>query len=169
MNGGVPSRAPANYFVLMLNIAVILSVLVGTSLLLTGIGRWWAGMSLDAGTRGRISLSCVFTFTSTGHFIKTQAMVQMLPPAVPMREIIIYATGVMELLFAAGLLVQRFAYVTGTCIITFLILVLPANIYAAGNRVEIGGYGMGPAYLLMRVPLQVILIGWTYWFAVRRR
>jgi len=34
--------------------------------------------------------------------------------------------------------------------------------------VEMGGHGAGPAYLLLRVPFQFLLIGWAYWFAVRR-
>jgi uncharacterized membrane protein len=58
--------------------------------------------------------------------------------------------------------------VTGICVIAFLIVVLPANIYAAIHRVDVGGHSLGPMYLLVRVPLQLILIGWTYWFAVRR-
>ena len=151
----------------MLNIVVMLSILFGTYLVLSGLDRWSTGMNLDAGIRGRISLALVFVFTSTGHFMQTQAMVQMLPAAVPMREVIIYASGVLELCLAAGLLVRRFAHMTGICVIAFLIVVLPANIYAAIHRVDMGGYNLGPMYLLVRVPLQLILIGWAYWFAVR--
>jgi len=54
-------------------------------------------------------------------------------------------------------------------LIAFLILVFSANIYAALNRVDMGGHEMGPMYLLARPPLQLLLIGWAYWFAVRRR
>ena len=36
------------------------------------------------------------------------------------------------------------------------------------RRVDMGGHNLGPMYLLVRVPLQLILIGWVYWFAVRR-
>ena len=152
----------------MLNIAIILSILFGTYLVLSGLDRWSTGMSLDTGIRGRIRLALVFVFTSTGHFMQTQAMMQMLPPAVPMREVITYASGVLELCLAAGLLVQRFAHMTGICVIAFLIVVLPANIYAAVHRVDIGGHNLGPMYLLVRVPLQLIFIGWAYWFAIRR-
>lgn len=95
-------------------------------------------------------------------------MVQMLPPAVPMREVIIYPSGVLELCLAAGLLVRRFAYITGICVIVFLIVVLPANIYAAIHQVDMGGHNLGPMYLLVRLPLQLILIAWAYWFAIRR-
>jgi uncharacterized membrane protein len=85
-----------------------------------------------------------------------------------MRMPIIYITGVVELAAAAGILVPRLCRLTGIYLIAFLILVLPANIYAAINRVEMGGHSMGPPYLFIRIPLQLILIIWTYWFAVRK-
>jgi len=34
--------------------------------------------------------------------------------------------------------------------------------------VGMGGHLWGPVYLLIRVPLQLLLIGWSYWFAVSR-
>ena len=49
-----------------------------------------------------------------------------------------------------------------------LLLVLPSNVYAAFQRIDFGGHGAGPAYLLVRVPLQLFLIGWIYWFAVKQ-
>ncbi|HYX71759.1 MAG TPA: hypothetical protein VE732_03240, partial [Nitrososphaera sp.] len=39
---------------------------------------------------------------------------------------------------------------------------LPANIYSAINRVDFGGHGIGPAYLLVRVPFQLFVIWWIY-------
>jgi len=44
---------------------------------------------------------------------------------------------------------------------------MSVNIHAAFNRIEMGGHEWGPIYLLIRVPLQLILIGWTWWMAVR--
>jgi uncharacterized membrane protein len=87
---------------------------------------------------------------------------------VPARVGIIYVTGALELAGAVGLLVPRVSRLAGLSLIAFLVLVLPANVYAAFNRVEMGGHGAGPAYLLLRVPFQFLLIGWAYWFAVRR-
>lgn len=122
----------------------------------------------EAGKTGAvIGLSIAFMFFATGHFIKTTEMVQMLPPFVPFRTALVYLTGVIELALAVLLLVpqtRRFAGVL--CIITFVIF-FPANIYGAINHVGTGGHSWGPVYLLIRVPLQIILIGWTYWFVVR--
>lgn len=149
-------------------IGILLSLLIGPYLVLTALGRSWDRLWMQPDLRGRISLALVFVFTGLGHFIQTEPMAQMLPARVPMRVAIIYITGVIELAAAIGLLAPRLYRLTGICLIMFLILVLPANIYAAINRVEMGGHSAGTVYLLIRVPLQLILIGWTYWFAVRK-
>jgi uncharacterized membrane protein len=52
---------------------------------------------------------------------------------------------------------------TGFCLILMLICFLPANIYSAMNRVDFGGHGEGPGYLLVRVPFQLFVICWTYY------
>jgi uncharacterized membrane protein len=49
-----------------------------------------------------------------------------------------------------------------------LIGILPSNIYAAINRVDFGGHGVGPAYLLVRIPFQLFVIWWTY-FATEQK
>ena len=149
-------------------IAVMLGLLIGPYLILTAVTRVWGTIRVEPHLRGRISLAIVFVFTGLSHFIMTEPMAQMLPPWIPMRMPIIYITGVVELAAAAGLLVPRLCRLIGIYLIAFLILVLPANIYAAINRVEMGGHSMGPPYLFIRIPLQLILIIWTYWFAVRK-
>jgi uncharacterized membrane protein len=54
-------------------------------------------------------------------------------------------------------------------LILFFILLLPANIYAALKHVDCqkGTFeGSGVQYLWFRVPLQVLLIVWTYFFII---
>lgn len=118
-------------------------------------------------TRGRIGIFCVFLFTSIGHFLKTEPMSRMLPPQIPRRVPLIYVTGVLELFAGIAVLIPRFSHPVGIFLCVFLIAILPANIYAAIQRVDFGGHNMGPKYLFARVPLQLFLIGWVYWFTVR--
>jgi len=116
---------------------------------------------------GRIALAAMFLFTGVSHFLLDDGMVQMLPEFVPLRYFIIYATGMLELFFAVGLLLPKYSRLTGICVIAFLICVFPSNVYAALNSVDFGGHVNGPIYLLFRVPLQVFLIGWAWIVAVR--
>jgi uncharacterized membrane protein len=117
---------------------------------------------------GRIALAAMFLFTGISHFVMDDGMVQMLPAFMPLRYFIIYLTGVLELLFAVGLLLPNYSRLTGILVTAFLICVFPSNVYAALNSVDFGGNVNGPMYLLFRAPLQLFLIGWTWIVAVRQ-
>ncbi|MGH7594741.1 MAG: DoxX family protein [bacterium] len=143
--------------------------------LLTLAERWRAGWKIAPATRARVGLSLFFIFTAIGHFIKTEEMAAMLPAFVPNRVEIILVTGVFELLGAIGVWIPRLRRITGFCIILMLIGILPANIYSAINRIDFGGHESGPAYLLVRIPFQFLIIWWAYyateqqWLSKRRR
>lgn len=122
---------------------------------------------LDRSLRGRINLAILLCFMGTAHFFKTQEMMLLLPEWALHREALIHAAGVMELAAATGLLIHRFARLTGICLILFLVCVFPANIYGMIHRVKVGGHEAGLAYLWIRLPLQLLLIGWTYYFTPR--
>jgi uncharacterized membrane protein len=131
-------------------------------LILTLLDRWTAGFKLTSSKRARVGLSLFFIFTAIGHFIRTEEMAAMVPPSIPYRIELIYLTGVFELLGAIGAWIPRLTRLTGFFLILMLTGLLPANIYSAINRVDFGGHGAGPAYLLVRVPFQLFVIWWTY-------
>ena len=130
--------------------------------ILTLLGKWIPRFRVEPAIRARVGLSLFFAFTSLGHFVRTEAMAEMLPASVPYRLELIYLTGVFELLGAIGVWIPRLTKLTGLLLILMLIGVLPANIYSAFNRVEFGGHDAGPLYLLIRVPFQLFTIWWTY-------
>lgn len=135
-------------------------------LVLTLVDRF-SRFRISASTRARVGLSLFFLFTSVGHFIRTEEMAEMLPPAIPYRVEVIYITGVLEFLGAIGVWIPGLVRVTGVCLILMMVGILPANIYSAINHVEFGGHGAGPAYLLVRLPFQLFLIWWIY-FATKQ-
>ncbi|NCJ07916.1 hypothetical protein GS597_15655 [Synechococcales cyanobacterium C] len=118
-------------------------------------------------TCGHIAIATMFTFAGISHFGLADDMVAMLPAFVPFRYGIIYATGLIEIALATGFLWSQTIPITGILAIAFLIAVFPANIYAALNAVDLGGHAAGPIYLLFRVPMQVFLVGWIWFFCVR--
>ena len=145
-----------------MQLLLLLLLLVTPYALLTLAGRRFEGLR-----RARVGPSLFFAFTAVGHFVRTEEMAAMLPPSVPYRVGLIYVTGVFELLGAAGVWVPRLRRLTGICLIVMLLCVLPANVYAALNRVAFGGHEAGPAYLLVRVPFQLLVAWWVYFAAVR--
>ena len=95
-------------------------------------------------------------------------MTEMMPTWVPLRTAIVLVSGVFELLLAVLLAFAESRPLAGRLAIAFLIGVLPLNVYAAWNGVGPGGHAWGPLYLLVRVPLQAILIGACYRWSIRR-
>lgn len=111
----------------------------------------------------------LFVFTGIGHFIQTDAFTQMLPPWVPQRTLLVYATGLLEFAIAAAFFQPRTRKAAAWAAIAVLVLFFPANIYAAFTRAPVGGSEWGPAYLLVRAPLQIFIIGWIYRFLLSRK
>lgn len=146
---------------------MLLSILSGTYTILTIINTM-TGVAMSQSLRGRISLAFLFIFTGIGHFLMPEGMAQMLPDFVPLRVEIIYASGIFEILAGIALLVPRLSRLTAIVLILFLIAILPSNIYAAFARIDFGGHEAGPVYLLVRVPLQLLFIGWAYYFGIHR-
>ncbi len=144
----------------MQNIAMILTLL---------LLPYWALSYFDLPevVRARIGVALVLAFTAIGHFIKTSAMTQMIPAWAPMRVPLIYVTGIFELVAAIAILIPQISRHTGLVLCIYLLLVFPSNVYAAFQRVDFGGHGAGLVYLVVRLPLQLLLMGWIYWFAVR--
>jgi len=145
----------------LLLLALLFGPYLAARLLAAMRGRKFEGR--DAGAFGAALL---FLFASIGHFVQTEAMTGMLPGWVPMRTLIIYATGVFEIALTAGILVRSTRHLAGRAAIVMLIAFLPANIHAALNGSPTGGGSMGPLYLLIRVPLQLIFISWIHGFCV---
>lgn len=105
--------------------------------------------------------------TGIAHFTNSKEMVAMLPPEVPFRTAIVYLTGLIELAFAAGFILNRFLRGAALAYIIFLVVVLPANIYGAIHDANVGGGHISASYLWFRIPLQLFFIAWTWYFALR--
>ncbi len=112
---------------------------------------------------GAIGLGLAFCFFAVGRLVIPDELVAMLPPWIPQRLAIIYATGILELGIAMALFTARWRRMGGIAATTVLILFFPANIYAAFNSVGQTESVHGPNYLWIRGPLQLLLVLWTYW------
>jgi uncharacterized membrane protein len=116
----------------MQNVVIILTLLLLPYWLLSFAG-------VPEALRGRIGVALIFAFTGLGHFAKTSGMAQMLPARVPMRVPLIYVSGVFELLGAVAILIPAVSHPAGIVLCVFLFLILPSNIYAAFERVDLAG------------------------------
>lgn len=125
---------------------------------------------MDYHLAGKIALAATLLFTSLGHLIYTKGMLLMLPDFIPLKKEMIYMTGLLEVMGAFGLFIPSLSRLTGMLLIVFFLLILPTNIYASIKHLnyETATFdGKGPGYLWFRIPFQLLLIGWTYYFVLR--
>ena len=114
---------------------------------------------------GSIAMSAMLLFTSMGHFLYAKGMSMMLPDFLPLKIELVYFTGVLEIAAAIALQITKFRRLTALLLVVFFILILPANIKASRDHIDIyeASYqGPGVDYLWFRVPLQLVLIAWAY-------
>jgi len=119
---------------------------------------------------GRIAMAAMLVFTAIGHFAFTAGMAAMIPDFIPGKTALVYFTGVLELLFALGLLIPSYRTQLAWLLILFFILVLPANIKASLEHINYQtgeANGNGPAYLWLRIPMQLFFILWVYLTSIR--
>jgi uncharacterized membrane protein len=145
-----------------------LIVLLAVFAILIAADRFLLGYRIGIPLTGRIAISAMLLVTGIAHFTSTDLMVEMMPDAIPMKREMVYFTGVCELAAAVGLVWNKTSRLTAILLIIFFIAVLPANIAGSLKQVNLGGMEYGPLYLLFRVPLQIFLIWWVYYFGLRK-
>lgn len=112
------------------------------------------------------ALIVLFVFTGMAHFSKMKHdMALMVPRMFPRPLLLIYITGGLEFLGAAGLLVPRTRIAAAACLIVLLVALFPANIRAAREHLTLRGR---PATSLwLRLPMQVLFLGLLWWSCIR--
>lgn len=145
-------------------ILVLLTLPLGLAFLVTKLN----GSKLSVRTHALWGLGITFVFFSVGHVVKAEGMIQMLPPWVPNRLFIIYVTGALELAIGICLFIPKLQNFAAISAIAIFVTFFSANVYAAINATGLGGHQWGAMYLLIRTPLQIILISWTYFLCLER-
>jgi uncharacterized membrane protein len=146
---------------------VVLIVLLGSWLVFRALGALGVPVLAAWSSSARYALAVMFVFTGLAHFTNKmkRELARMVPSVFPRPALVIYATGVLEFLGAAGLVLPRFRVAAAFCLIVLLIVMFPANIKAARDRLTLRGK---PASALWwRAPMQLLFIGLLWWSAMR--
>jgi uncharacterized membrane protein len=109
-------------------------------------------------------LAIFFVLSGFNHFFSTSFYLHIMPSYLPWHLLLVYLSGLVEILLGLLLLIPKFTRIAAWGLIALLIAVFPANVYMAVNP------GLYPEYhiaaLLIRLPLQVVLIGWAYLYTI---
>lgn len=106
-------------------------------------------------------IGVLFILAGSNHFLNPNVYLQIMPPYLPWHLSLVYLSGVFEILFGALVLISKWTKVAAWGLILLLITIFPANLHMALNTED---FSFAPSILLwLRLPLQIVLIGWAYW------
>ena len=119
---------------------------------------------------GNLGMAVFIIFTGFSHFKFQKGMAMMIPNFIPAKMFWIYFTGLIEITAGVGLMIPSIRETTAILLIIFYVLVFVANINSSKKNINIfkADYsGPGMSYLYKeRIPMQIILIGWTWYFGI---
>lgn len=123
-----------------------------------------AGVAMSASKRVFCVLFAVLMIVAgTTHFTMTATYAAIVPPYVPAPTLVVYVSGVLEILGGLGLLIPATRRAAAWGLVLLLVAVLPANINQALHNLQPPGLEMSQTMLWVRLPLQLVLIAWAWW------
>lgn len=119
---------------------------------------------------GNLGMAVFIIFTGFSHFKFQKGMVMMIPEFIPAKLFWVYFTGIIEIAAGIGLMIPSIRELTAVLLIIFYVLIFIANINSSKKNINIfkaDFTGPGTAYLYKeRIPMQIILIAWTWYFGI---
>ena len=113
-------------------------------------------------------MAVLYVIAGVMHFLVPEVYVQIVPPVLPGPLTLVYLSGIAEIALGLGLLHPRTRRLAACGLIGLLIAIFPANVYMATSGVVIEGTpgGGDPSEIVRwgRLPLQVILVAWAWWY-----
>lgn len=125
-------------------------------------------MGSRANTALLYALAIVMVGIGVVHFARPQPFVDIVPTWLPAPWLLVYVSGVCEILGGLGLLVPRTRRFAAWGLIALYIAVFPANIHMAVHRITPTGTDPLPTWALWaRLPFQLVFILWAHRFTRR--
>lgn len=147
----------------------LLTILFATFILAL-VGTYIAQGKPDFLFSGNLGMAVFIIFTGFFHFKFQKGMAMMIPDFIPGKMFWVYFTGLLEIAAGIGLMIPSIRETTAILLIIFYVLVFIANINSSRKNINIfkADYtGPGMNYLYReRVPMQLILIAWTWYFGI---
>ncbi|MEN9692368.1 MAG: hypothetical protein RLZZ330_12 [Actinomycetota bacterium] len=111
----------------------------------------------------RIVLGAFLVFAGYSHFANTAEFIAQVPPFLPNPELVIYLSGVVEVLLGFSLIfVKSFRPYVGIVTAAFFIAIFPGNLSQFFNHVD--GFGLDTdSARAIRLIFQPVLVVWAIW------
>ncbi len=120
-------------------------------------------------TPGRYLLAVFFIVGGVMHFVLPATYAGVMPPWLPWHAALVAISGVAEIAGGVGVLLPGVRRAAGWGLILLSIAVLPANVQMLLDGLDAGRPAWQISLLVVRLPLQALLIWWIWVVAARRR
>lgn len=99
------------------------------------------------------------------HFVNPAPFVAIMPAFLPWHLELVWISGAFEIALGAGVLLPATRRASAWGLVALYLAVFPANINMAVNGISPPGGPDIPSWLAWgRLPLQLVLIAWAYWY-----
>ena len=114
------------------------------------------------GNLSRALLAIFFIVAGVLHFIFPASYMKVMPPWLPAHYVLVLVSGGFEILGGIGVLVKPLRRMAGYGLILLSLAVLPANVQMLLNALADGTATHWVVLLVLRLPLQLLLIYWIW-------
>lgn len=107
----------------------------------------------------RLSLGAAFICAGALHFVFTDFMTRMIPPAFPEPRALVFISGLAEIILGCFVFVPSYRRTARWGLIALLVSVFPANLWMALHPEQFPE--IYPSLAWIRLPFQLLFIGWV--------
>ena len=105
-------------------------------------------------------MSFIYVLAGLFHFIKPKVYLRIIPNYLPYHKLIVYLSGFIEIILGICVCIPDLKNISIVFIILMLLVFLLVHVYMITNKKASAGL---PLWLLiLRIPIQFILIYWAY-------
>ncbi|MGN7988368.1 DoxX family protein [Pedobacter sp. 22226] len=109
-----------------------------------------------------------YVLAGCNHFLSTAVYYGIMPKWLPVPGFLIYFSGVLEMVFGFLLLFKKTRKLAAILIILMLIAFMPAHIYMIQKApFMLGSIEITPLIAWLRLPFQLLFIGWAWYYYKR--
>ena len=113
------------------------------------------------------ALAAVFAVAGVLHLVRPAGFVRIVPHWLPAPRLLVFASGGVALLGAAGVLAHRTRRAAGWGLLGFLVAVFPANLQMLHDAQAAPAPTAAQVLLWLRLPLQLLLLLWVWRTTIR--
>ncbi|WP_432673134.1 DoxX family protein [Flavobacterium sp. SM2513] len=107
-------------------------------------------------------MAILYIVAGLNHFRNPRLYLKIIPPYFPNPKLLNYLSGTAEVILGIGLCIPMLSEISAWGIIALLVVVFPANLFMYMNKKA--ALGLSKTILLIRLPLQIVLMIWAYYY-----